>query len=238
MPKPLDIVVCGALGRMGSRVTELAARDKRLRVVGRVDKDPAPADGAVLGASRIAEALARADVLVDFSLPEGSVQAVAAAAKAQVAAVVGTTGFTTVQAAQLRSLSRSIPLFLAPNMSPGVNVMVHLCRIACSILGRYELSIAESHHSLKKDAPSGTALSLAKQVQEARGTSEAVPIVAQRMGDIIGEHTLTLAGPHERIEITHRAHSRDVFARGALEASLWIRKQKPGLYGMRDMLRL
>ncbi|MBI4677109.1 MAG: 4-hydroxy-tetrahydrodipicolinate reductase [Elusimicrobia bacterium] len=229
MPKPLKIVVCGALGRMGSRVAELGTRDKRFLVVARVDKD---------NSSRLPEALARAEVVVDFTSAEASVQIAAAAAKAKVAAVIGSTGFNSVQSAQIRASSRAIALLLSPNMSPGVNLMFHLAAIAASVLDTYEIGIGETHHSMKKDAPSGTALALARRVQEARKSPEEVPMVSQRLGDVIGEHTLTLAGPHERIEIVHRAHSRDLFARGALEAALWIRGRKPGLYCMRDMLGL
>ncbi|MBI5882809.1 MAG: 4-hydroxy-tetrahydrodipicolinate reductase [Elusimicrobia bacterium] len=241
MAKPLNIVVCGALGKMGMKVVSLAGADKRFRVVARVDQDPQPGSPlpeGVFGASALPGALAKADVVIDFTSAEASVRVAAAAAKAKVAAVVGSTGFNTVQSAQMRTSSRAIPLLLSPNMSPGVNLMFHLAAIAASVLPGYEASISESHHSMKKDAPSGTALALAKRIQEARGSGQEVPTVSQRMGDIIGEHTLTLAGPHERLELTHRAHSRDLFAHGALEAALWIKGRKPGLYGMRDMLGL
>ncbi|MBI5623198.1 MAG: 4-hydroxy-tetrahydrodipicolinate reductase [Elusimicrobia bacterium] len=241
MAKTLDIIVCGALGRMGTKVVALASADKRFKLVGRVDRDPGPGaslpDG-VLPVSRLAEALPKAGAVIDFTSAEASVRVAAAAAKAKVPAVIGSTGFNTVQSAQLRSASRSIPLLVSPNMSPGVNLLFHLAAIAASVLADYEISISESHHSMKKDAPSGTALAMAKRVQEARKSSKEVQTVSQRMGDIIGEHTLTLAGPHERLELTHRAHSRELFARGALEAALWLRGQKPGLYGMRDMLGL
>jgi 4-hydroxy-tetrahydrodipicolinate reductase len=237
----LNIVVVGSLGRMGTKVVSLAGTDKRFRVAAQVDKDPEPGaslPAGVLPVSALASALAKADVVIDFTSAEASVRVAAAAAKAKVPAVIGSTGFNTVQSAQLRAASRSIALLLSPNMSPAVNLLFHLAGIASAILKDYEISISESHHSMKKDAPSGTALALAKRIQEARKSPTEVPTVSQRMGDIIGEHTLTLAGPHERLELVHRAHSRDLFARGALEASLWIKGRKPGLYGMRDMLGL
>lgn len=222
---PLRLIVCGAAGRMGSRVVELAAADPRFSV----------AAGIRRGA-RLEDYLAGADMLVDFSAPAASVSFAKAAARAGKASVIGTTGFSDAQRAELRSQSRRAPLFLAPNFSLGVAVLAHLAAQAARALEFYDAGVWELHHNAKKDAPSGTALALARGMMEARGDGRPVPAVSQRLGGAIGEHTVTLAGPFERLELTHRAQSRALFARGALEAALWLRGRKPGLYGMTDMI--
>ena len=209
----------------------VAAEDERFQVVARVDR--CTGQGCI-GPEALPQALRGADVLLDFSAPEAAVRFAAAAAQARKAAVIGTTGFNQVQLAQFKALSRRVPLFLSPNFSPGVQALCVLVRTAAALLKDYEVCISETHHRHKKDAPSGTALRLARVVMEVRRGEPA--IVSQRIGDVVGEHTLTLAGPCERLELTHRAHSRDAFARGALRAALWVAGKKPGLYDMPDLL--
>ncbi len=228
MKKPLRIVVTGAAGRMGRRVAALAAEDPRFQVAGLVDRAAAP---GLKGPDALPAALAGADVLIDFSTPEAAVRHVGLAAAAHRPAVVGTTGLNQVQLAQVKAASRRVPVFLSPNFSPGVHALGILLRAACALLGDFEVGISETHHSRKKDAPSGTALRLARIVMESRRGS-APAVVSQRLGDVVGDHTVTFAGPFERLEFTHRAHSRDVFAGGALRAALWVAGRKPGLYDM------
>jgi len=227
----LRLVVTGASGRMGRRVAALAAQDNRFRLAALIDRHPGP---GCLKPERLPQALRAADVLMDFSAPEAAVRFAGLAAAARKPAVVGTTGFDSAQQARLKAASRRIPLFLSPNFSPGVHVLGALLQAAASSLRDYEISISETHHNLKKDAPSGTALRLARIAGAARG-GRAPAVVSQRIGDVVGDHTVTLAGPCERLELTHRAHSRDVFAQGALRAALWIVGQRPGLYDMPDM---
>lgn len=238
--KPLRLIVCGAAGRMGSRVAALAAADPRFSLAACVfHREGGDSRGArAIRPEELPEHLARADALIDFTAPEASVRMAAAAAAARKAAVIGTTGFSAVQLAQLKSLSSRIPVFLSPNFSPAVNLMFRLCAEAARALGDYDASISEIHHSRKRDAPSGTALRLSQAVMEGRSSREPVATVSQRLGDVVGEHTLTLAGPFERLEITHRAHSRSLFARGALEAALWVARKKPGLYDMLALMEL
>ncbi|MDD5655930.1 MAG: dihydrodipicolinate reductase C-terminal domain-containing protein [Elusimicrobia bacterium] len=230
MKKRLRLVVTGAAGRMGRRVCALAAEDRRFSAAARVDR----AEGC-LPPRALAQALAQADVLVDFSAPEFCVEAAELCARARVAAVLGTTGLSPAQTARLRAAARRVAVFLAPNFSPGIHALCLLAEAAGRLLPGYDVSISETHHKLKRDAPSGTALRLASVVAEASGQPPAV--VSQRIGDVVGEHTLTLAGPCERLELTHRAHSRDVFAAGALRAALWVFGRKPGFYDMSDMFR-
>jgi 4-hydroxy-tetrahydrodipicolinate reductase len=207
---------------MGRRVAALASGDARFSLAGALLRSSSPQEIGALAAA--------ADVLVDFSAPEAAIRYAAAAAKARKAFVSGTTGLSAVQTEQLRAASRQVPVLLSPNFSPGVFALIRLAAQARKLLPGFDIGISETHHAAKKDAPSGTALRLSEAVGGA-------PIVSQRLGDAAGEHTLTLAGPCERLELTHHAHSRDVFARGALEAALWCAGRKPGLYGMEDIRR-
>jgi 4-hydroxy-tetrahydrodipicolinate reductase len=230
MNEILRLVVTGAAGRMGRRVAALAAEDPRFQVVALVDRS----EGAgFISPQGLPAALAQADVLVDFSAAESAARFAGLAAAARRPAVIGATGFTPVQLARLKAAGRRIPVFLSPNFSPGIHTLGVLLRAAASLLKDYEVSISETHHSRKRDAPSGTALRLARVIMAAR--RGAPPIVSQRVGDVVGDHTVTFAGPGERLELTHRAQSRDVFARGALRAALWVRGKRPGLYDMPEL---
>ena len=176
--------------------------------------------------------------VVDFSAPEATVRYAAACGRAKVPFISGTTGLSSGQRAQVVAAAKRIPVFLAPNFSRGVNLLMHLAAETARQLPGYDAAIIEIHHKTKKDAPSGTALRLAQAVMEARGTGERVPTVSLRLGGVVGDHELRFVGSFERLELIHRAESRDVFARGALEAALWSAKKKPGLYGMLDLMAL
>lgn len=226
---PLKIAVCGASGRTGSRVAALASADARFHLVARVGRAQAAAFEDEAGA---------AGAVVDFTTPDSSVRFAAACARAKVPFITGTTGFTTVQLAQLGAAAKKTPVFMAPNFSRGVTLLLHLAAEAAKRLPGYETAIVETHHSAKKDAPSGTALRLAQSVMEGRGDENAVATASVRVGDVVGDHDLTFAGPFERLILSHRAHSRDAFAQGALEAALWVARKKPGLYDMLDLMGL
>lgn len=211
---------------MGRAVAAAAAQDPRTAVVGGVGRATA---GALPGL------LAGADVLVDFSLPAPALRAVRAAARAGVPAVVGTTGFSPAQMASLRAASRRIALFWAPNMSLGMTVLIELAARAAAALPLYDAAVLDVHHARKKDAPSGSARRLMEAVASARG-GRRVPAASLRVGDVTGDHTVILAGPGERLELVHRAQSREVFARSALAAAAWTAGKRPGFYGMRDLV--
>lgn len=220
---PLRILISGAGGRMGRAVAAAAQGDRRLRVVGGVGRAASPPE--------LAAALAAADVVVDFSLPVPALAVARAAARARRPVVSGTTGFSPAQMAALKALSKKIPVFWSPNMSPGMNLLFELAARAAAALPDYDAAVLDVHHAAKKDAPSGTA----KRLQAALGRPSTV--VSLRVGDVTGDHVLTLAGPGERLELAHRAHSREVFARGALQAAVWTAKRRPGFYGMKDLLK-
>lgn len=199
----------------------------------------------------------KGDVVIDFTYHTSSVEHVALAAKHQKAIVVGTTGFTPEEMKEIQKMAKKVRCVLAPNMSVGVNVLYRIVQDAAQVLGEgYDVEIIEAHHRLKKDAPSGTAVKLAQVLAETLGrdlgkvgvyarhgmigqrTDDEIGIQTVRGGDIVGEHTVLFAGMGERIEIIHRAHSRDNFARGAVRAARWIVNQKNGLYDMQDVLGL
>ena len=200
-------------------------------------------------------AFAQADVVIDFSLPVATASVARACAQAGVALVVGTTGLSAEGEAAIAELARHQPVVVAPNFSVGVNVLWHLAARAVTLLGPdFDIEIVEMHHKHKVDAPSGTAVRLAEAVAGARGvdvraasvhgrsgqvgarTAGEIGVMSLRGGDVVGDHTLVLAGPGERVEITHRAHSREIFARGAIAAAKWVVGRPAGRYDMVDVL--
>ena len=229
MPAPLKIAVCGASGRTGSRVAALAAADPRFHLLARVGRAQASAFEDEAGAY---------GAVIDFTTPDSAVKFAAACGRAKVPFVTGTTGLTDVQRAQVAAAARKTAVFMAPNFSRGVTMLLHLAETAARRLPDYDAAIVETHHKGKKDAPSGTALRLARSVVEGRRSDDAVPTASVRVGGVVGDHALTLAGPFERLILSHSAESRDAFALGALEAALWTAKKKPGLYDMLDLMAL
>lgn len=229
MATPLKIAVCGASGRTGSRVAALAAGDPRFHLLARVDRGRTEQFEDEVGAC---------GAVIDFSVPEATVRYAAVCSRAGVPFVSGTTGLNDIQRAQIAAGSKRAPVFLAPNFSKGVTLMMHLASVAARRLEGYDAALVENHHKEKKDTPSGTALRLSQAVMEGRGSKEPVPTTSLRMGDVVGDHDLIFVGPFERLTIAHQAQSRDVFARGALDAAVWVSKKKTGFYDMLDLLAL
>jgi 4-hydroxy-tetrahydrodipicolinate reductase len=243
---PLRVIINGARGRMGQAL--LAA----------VADDPAIETAAALDAGDdLLPALESADAVVDFTHATATASVAAACASAGKTLVVGTTGQDDTARAALSRAAEHIPLVFAPNFSVGVNALFWLTRKAAEILGpAFDLEVVEAHHRLKHDAPSGTARRLAEILAEVRGwqyeseirhgregmvgarTGREIGMHAIRGGDVVGDHTVLFAGLGERIELVHKASSRETFARGALRAALWAHRQPPGLYDMEDVLGL
>lgn len=228
------MLICGASGRMGLAVRREIEAGRGFAFAGGVDLRPA---SGIHKPGRLAELLRSAAVAVDFSAPAAACACAAACAAARKPFVTGTTGFSSAQLAALKKFSRRIPLFVSPNMSPAVNLTFALAGFAAGRLKGFDIYINEAHHKAKKDAPSGTALRYAQYVAAVRG-GRRPQITSVRAGDIVGEHTVGYAGPYERVELTHRAHSRAVFAAGALKAAAWVCGRKPGLYDYSDLLGL
>jgi 4-hydroxy-tetrahydrodipicolinate reductase len=264
----IKVVVTGVAGRMGTQIARLVDATEGMALAGAVERaGPAVGQDAgvvaglgprgVLVVDDLAKALHGADAVVDFTSHEASARHADACAGAGVPLVVGSTGFTPEAKAKVAAAARRIPVILSPNMSVGVNVLFELVRQAAEVLGdAYDVEIVELHHKKKRDAPSGTAVRLAEVAAEAlrRDPKDAlafarhgilgerppwqIGVQTLRGGDAVGEHTVFFCGEGERLELTHRATSRDQFARGAVRAARWIVGRPPGLYDMADVLGL
>ena len=207
------------------------------RDYGSVLGHPSPLGVPVIDDAR--QAIAQSDVLIEFTVPDVTLAHAQLAQELRKPMVIGTTGLSETQHQTLRLIAEKIALVVSPNMSVGVNVLFELAQLAAQRLGRgFEVEVVEAHHKQKKDAPSGTAKRLAELLAAARKQSQdAISVHAIRAGDIVGDHTVILAGPSERLELTHRAQSRQVFAQGALKAAQFVVTQKPGLYDMSHVLK-
>ena len=240
------IIITGSKGRMGQALVSCAKNFRDLEVTGQVDQG-----------DDLRSVIAGGDVVIDFSSHAATPGIVELCAENKKALVVGTTGHSESEQTAIRNLKSAIPMVWASNFSTGVNTLFWLTRKAAEILGpAFDLEIIEMHHRLRKDAPSGTAKTLAEILAEVRKlqldkvarhgregitgerTSSEIGIHSVRGGDVVGDHTVIFANAGERLELTHKASSRDTFANGALRAALWVVKQKPGLYTMQDVLGL
>jgi 4-hydroxy-tetrahydrodipicolinate reductase len=265
---PVRVAVAGAGGRMGRALLEAATATEGVRLAAALDVPGTPWAGRDAGDlcagargisvdTDVASALRSADVLIDFTRPEGTLRHVRACQAARCAIVVGTTGFAPAGLEEIRAASREISIVMAPNMSIGVTVMLRLVETAARALGPdYDTEVFEIHHNKKVDAPSGTALKLGEIAAKARGanldhdgvfarhgtTGErkagSIGFSVARGGDIVGDHTVFFAGPGERLEVTHRASSRATYAQGAMRAAKFLAGKAPGLYDMNDVLGL
>lgn len=235
----IKLGVLGAGGRMGRRIIELAGEDKDLKVMLALERPGHPVVGKEMGAIKVsssADGVFLVDVAVDFTLPEAALENLNYVLKYKKPLVLGTTGFKDDEIGKIKEAARFIPVVFSPNMSIGVNLLFGLLADAAQKLGSaYDIEIVEAHHKAKKDAPSGTAKKLGQVIADATGRN--ITIHAIRAGDIIGDHTVMFAGNQERIEIKHQAHSRDVFAIGALAAAKWVTNKAPGLYSMQDVIK-
>ncbi len=261
------IVVCGAAGRMGRTLVALVAQGAATTLAGAVEASGNPTlgrdAGEVAGVGRLGvpisddfAALATSDaVALDFTNASAALEHLRTAVEKQSPIVIGSTGFTVQQQAEVDRLAPQTRCVIASNMSVGITVLQRLAREAALALGaEFDPEIVEIHHRMKVDAPSGTALALAKTIAEATnrtlGTDAVygregivgqrqqreIGVIALRGGDVVGDHTIIFAGMGERIELTHRAQSRDCLARGAIRAALWLAQQPVGRYGMADVL--
>jgi 4-hydroxy-tetrahydrodipicolinate reductase len=240
------IIIAGAKGRMGQALLRCAETMPGVAVSGQIDL------GDDLGA-----VIDQGEVVIDFTFHQSTLALARLCAARQKAIVIGTTGHSEAEQKELASLASQIPMVWSANYSTGVNALFWLTRKAAEILGPgFDLEIVEMHHRFKKDAPSGTAATLARILAEARSqsleqaarhgrhglvgerTAAEIGLHSMRGGDVVGDHTVIFAGAGERLELTHKASSRDTFALGALRAAQWVAGQKPGLYDMQDVLGL
>ena len=257
------VCVLGPSGRMGRAVIDTANGRGDVKLVAAVDRPDAPGLGAPVGASALvatadlAAGLDACDVYIDFTSPAATRAAAEAAAGRRRAAVIGTTGLGAADEAAIAALAKVAPIVVAANFSLGVNLMRGLARTAARVLGPdWDAEVVETHHRAKRDAPSGTALAIAREIAAGHGSDYdqvkrhardgdvgarprgEIGVSAVRGGDVIGEHTAYFFGPAERIEIGHRASSRLIFAAGALRAAAWVVGKPPGRYDMLAVLGL
>jgi 4-hydroxy-tetrahydrodipicolinate reductase len=269
LSSPIDVVVCGAGGRMGRMLVEMAADTPGLRVAGAIEwrghaavgQDAGTVAGTRTLGVAVVDDLARIcrpeQVVIDFTVPAATLAHARIAAAAGAGLVIGTTGLTGAEDAELRRTAGATRAVIAANYSIGVTVLTELVAEAARLLGQgFDAEIVEVHHNQKKDAPSGTALALGRAVAAARGQDfdavktlareglvgarrpDEIGIVALRGGDVIGDHTVVFGGVGERLELSHRAQSRACLVRGALRATAWVASRPAGIYAMRDVLGL
>ena len=264
----IRVTIAGASGRMGRALIRALAEAPEMTLAFALEREGHPdlgRDASELAGlpranvpltSDVLEALAGSDAVLDFTIPASSVALSGLAAQARIVHVIGTTGFSDADLVKLSASARHAVVVKSGNMSLGVNLLAALVKEAAKALPNFDVEIIEMHHRMKVDAPSGTALLLGEAAAEGRAIAlkdhqvrardgqmgpradGAIGFAALRGGTVVGDHTVTLAGPYERIELTHRAEDRMIFAKGALAAARWGQGKKPGLYSMRDVLGL
>ena len=265
----VQIIVAGAAGRMGRTILSTAHRDPEVQIAGAFERADSPAVGRDVGEligigsinvpvhPDIRECIGSGGVIIDFTQPEATLHHLEVALKAKRALVIGTTGLPQVMIQKIRSAGRKIPIVQTPNMSIGVNLLFRIASLVGGTLGdRYDIEIVEEHHRHKKDAPSGTALELARLLAQARKISlesnvvygrkgitgerkrGSIGIHAIRGGDVVGNHQVSFISEGERIELVHKAFSREAFAQGALLAAKFLAKKRLGFYNMQQVLGL
>lgn len=263
------IAVTGAAGRMGKAIINAMQAAPQTSLAGALEREGSPFTGKDAGevagreklgvkiTSSMDKAFKDADVIIDFTMPEASLEFLKYAVKRKQAVVLGTTGFSHHQREEIKEISQKISVVMAPNMSVGVNLLLKLVHDAAVAIGRdYDIEIIEAHHRHKKDAPSGTAIRIAEVIADAVNRDldkvavyerkgiigerrpEEIGIQSIRAGDIVGDHTVIFAAPGERIELIHKASSRDTFAAGAVRAAVWLANKPAALYDMQDVLGL
>lgn len=269
MSEQLKIVVNGCAGRMGCALTRLIIADERLALAGGLEAAGSDALGhdvaelaglppcGTVASDDALGVLAKADAIIDFTAPSASVQLAALAAQARIVHIIGTTGFSADEEAEIEAAARHAKIVKSGNMSLGINMLAGLVKQAAAALDpSWDIEILDMHHRHKVDAPSGTALLLGDAAADGRNVKldeviesgrdgitgarqeGAIGIAALRGGSVVGDHEVIFATENEQIRLSHRAENRDIFARGALEAALWAAKQPEGLYSMADVLGL
>jgi 4-hydroxy-tetrahydrodipicolinate reductase len=251
----VKVVVCGASGRMGQTIGRMVNESKDLELVGGINLRTSSFFGVEIVEAKDADALlkrTKADVLIDFTIASAAVSNVQMAARNNCALVVGTTGISPEQRAEMeKAIKGHVPAVISTNFSIGVSIFQQLVRESARLLKDYDIEVIEAHHRNKKDAPSGTAKTLIQIIEEEAGSrkkqygregmterKDEIGVHVIRGGDIVGDHKVMYSKNFETIELSHRAYDRSVFASGALVAARWVAGRKPGIYGMSDVLGL
>ena len=256
----INLIVCGACGRMGSLIIELALKDSDFTVKGGIEVKGHPLIGSKVKEvvrifDNLEDLIVEKDIVIDFTTPSATMEFLKKVKEKKGKIVIGTTGFKKEQLEKIKEVSKYIPVFLSPNMSLGVNLFFEIIRYSSRLLKNYEVEIEEIHHHFKKDAPSGTARKIAGIICNERNLKidevlkygrcgiegerkfEEIGMHSLRIGDIVGEHYVYFGGKGEIIEISHRCYNRESFALGALKSAKFISKKEVGLYGMEDLIK-
>lgn len=259
----LKVIVCGALGRMGKEVIYKISQRKDVELIGAIESPQHPLLGketekGIKVSSQLENVVEKDSIIIEFTTPSATLEHLRITEKKRVPMVIGTTGFKEKEYERIKRTSNTIPIIISPNMSVGINLLYNIVKQITKILGEnFDKEIIERHHRNKKDAPSGTAQKIAQIIAEVEGrdlsqvgvygrqgmkkeirSRKEIGIHAIRGGSIVGEHTVLFAGEEERLEITHIAESRGIFARGAILAAKFLVRKKKGLYDLQDVLGL
>lgn len=237
----VNLAISGCQGRMGQRILDLALRDKSFKISCLLENRERPGVLSTTFGLLVnfdSEALKGSQVLIEFTSPEATLEHLKACQKYGVKMVIGTTGMTKEQVAQIKKAANKIPIVYSSNMSVGVNLVFALIRNTAKVTGKnYAIHLTETHHVHKKDAPSGTAKTMA-EIAEEYSRSKVANVDSIREGEVIGDHEIIFDSPVDRISISHHAKTRDIFAEGSLVAAKFLSKQKKGLFNMQDVLGL
>ncbi len=250
----INVIVCGGCGKMGSTVARLVRQNENMKLAGIIESPSHPKKGkdwgiavgmgksGIIVKDNLEEIIQNADQIVEFTNPQVSLKHLEIVSKHKKTMIMGTTGFSSEEIKEINKLAQGTPFLLSPNMSLGVNLLFKLAaETAAALSDDYDIEIVEAHHRFKKDAPSGTAKKLAQEIAKAKGVNldeVAIGIHSIRSGDITGEHTVMFTALGERLELTHKAHSRDTFAYGTIQAIKFMKGKPPGFYEMKDVLKI
>lgn len=252
----LKIVLCGAAGRMGREIISAGHKDSTIKIIAGVEEKANIFVGKKIEDvpifDDILKVIKKSDVVVEFTSSKATMENLKKVAKFKKPYCIGTTGFTEKEIEQIKIFSKKFPIFLSPNMSLGVNHLFNLVRNTACVLSEYDIEIVETHHRMKKDAPSGTALAIANEIKKimpdlklvygrqglvGERNKKEICISTIRGGDVVGEHRVLFLGDGEYLELRHYATSRQCFAIGTIQAVQFLVKQRPGLYSMADLLK-
>lgn len=232
----INLIIVGACGKMSTALVSAIAKEKDIQIVAGIEATGHPLLGTPIGIGFIHDNLQKVihntDIVVEFAIPEITLDNVKIAAGAKKPYIIGTTGLKKLDI--IKKYSKKIPILISANFSLGVNLLYKLTEISANLLRDFDVEIVESHHKMKRDAPSGTAKNLAEIINKVRD-KEQVNIHSIRAGDIVGEHTVMFVGQGEQLELVHRATNRNAFATGVIHAIRFLVKQKPGFYSMADI---
>jgi len=232
----IKLVIAGIAGRMGQRIHALASQDPAFKVVYGLEAPSTVATFPGLPIGLDKSCVQKGDVVLDFTVAEATIALLPEVVKYRKGMVIGTTGFSADQEEKITYAAKEIPIVVSSNMSLGVNVFFKVAQEVAKALPGYSVHIQETHHTKKKDAPSGTALQAGRLIEKV--SKQKVTYESFREGDVVGDHRIIFKGPADRLELLHHAESRDILASGALQAAKWVAGKEPGLYSMRDVLGL